>query len=141
MTDTNKEADLLKPCPFCGGKPHLLKDYSEYDRGTYYSYRCKGCGAETRKLYARETCPVFYGQLRDIWNDQRGLADQLQAARDLALEEAALRCDEAHQYHSDARAAQIALGNDDAAQDRMARMTTCRTLGCDIRALKSGAEG
>ena len=89
MTDTSKEAVELKPCPFCGGEPSLSKSYNEYDEGAYLSYRCKSCGASTRELYARETCPVFYGQVRDVWNDRRGIATQLQAARDEALEEAA----------------------------------------------------
>ena len=81
------EAPELKPCPFCGGKPNLSKSYNEHDEGAYFSYRCKSCGASTRELYARETCPVFYGQVRDVWNDRRGIAAQLQEARDEARED------------------------------------------------------
>ncbi|GLO70293.1 hypothetical protein MACH17_18100 [Phaeobacter inhibens] len=70
MTDTSKEAVRLKPCPFCGGKPHLSKSYNEHDEGAYYFYRCKSCGVSTGEFYARETCPVFYEQVRDVWNDR-----------------------------------------------------------------------
>lgn len=77
--------------------------------------------------------------VRALLSERDELRAQLQAARDEALEEAALMCDEAHKYHTGARDIQKARGNEIAAQDRSARMTTCRILGCQIRALKSAS--
>lgn len=58
----------LKPCPFCGGQPTLNKTYHEYDEGEYFNYRCRSCGSQSRMKYARETCPLFYEEVRSLWN-------------------------------------------------------------------------
>ncbi len=69
----------LKPCPFCGGTPHQTKSYNEYDEGTYYSYKCRDCGAKSGEKYARETCPIFYAGLRDDWNRRTDLSPRREA--------------------------------------------------------------
>lgn len=80
---------------------------------------------------------VWAEKTRALVAERDTLRDQLAAARNEALEEAKALADAGHKYHSDARVVQVALGNDDAAQDRMASMTTCAVLSADIDALKS----
>jgi len=80
-------------------------------------------------------------QLRREFNavkaERDALRDQLAAARNETLEEAARVVDIEYEMHKDYRNASLLCNNDDAAQDRLARMTTCSVLSADIDALKS----
>jgi Lar family restriction alleviation protein len=40
------KAPELKPCPFCGGKPHLVTHRTSEDSMGAYVY-CKGCAAQS----------------------------------------------------------------------------------------------
>lgn len=66
-------SDLL-PCPFCGGKAYMFRDYPPDVEGTFYACKCKDCGAQSKSHYARETCPIFFEGVRASWNT-RILAD------------------------------------------------------------------
>ena len=65
-------APELKPCPFCGGKGHLSKD-PDPDHGDFYCIKCSGCRSKSPEFHASETCPIFFGQVRDAWNTRADL--------------------------------------------------------------------
>ncbi len=44
----------LKPCPFCGGKGHMVSRYTKKDRHMYYVVRCK-CHKSPRWFRKPET--------------------------------------------------------------------------------------
>lgn len=83
MTPTDEQPALL-PCPFCGGRASILRSYQEHDEGTYYSYACQGCRAQTGEKYARDTCPIFYAELREAWNTRAVMQPTVAQAAALA---------------------------------------------------------
>ena len=82
-------APELKPCPFCGGKGHIHKD-PDPDHGDYYCVKCSKCRAKSPEFHASETCPIFFGQVRDAWNTRADLCDPTQE-RVKGLVEAAIK--------------------------------------------------
>lgn len=66
MSDVNTVE--LEPCPFCGGKADMSKDYDPDGSGAFYAIKCRKCRAKSSELYAVEACPIFFGQVRDAWN-------------------------------------------------------------------------
>lgn len=64
----------IKPCPFCGGKPHIASEYEPYSEsgGKFYWVRCGSCRAQSAKKYAAQgnDCPVFYSEVWDEWNQR-----------------------------------------------------------------------
>jgi hypothetical protein len=92
---TPEQIDLL-PCPFCGGKAHMASEHDADTGGKFYFITCASCRAKGQESYARETCPIFFGQVRDAWNRRASpvitaLAEDAARAHDLALENARLR--------------------------------------------------
>lgn len=63
-------SEELKPCPFCGGPADIRHSHDE--DGCYWAaVKCRKCGASTRGKWASnrsDTCPIFYGEVRDEWN-------------------------------------------------------------------------
>ena len=94
----------MKPCPFCGGTPHIASEYEDYSEsgGKFFWVRCGSCRAQSAKKYAAQgnDCPNFYAEVRDEWNqrfeqnpseadrwlkeasEQRDRADKAEAERD-----------------------------------------------------------
>lgn len=94
----------MKPCPFCGGAPHIVSEYEPYSEsgGKFYRVRCGSCRAQSAAKYASQgnDCPIFYAEVRDEWNqrheenpaeadrwlkeatEQRDRADKAEAERD-----------------------------------------------------------
>ncbi|KQI68726.1 hypothetical protein AN189_07455 [Loktanella sp. 3ANDIMAR09] len=70
--------DALKPCPFCGGNAAISKDYDPDGSGAFYAIRCNNCRAQSSNVYAVETCPIHFAQVRGAWNT-RAEADALRA--------------------------------------------------------------
>lgn len=96
---TPEQIDLL-PCPFCGGKAHMASEHDADTGGKFYFIKCASCRAKGQESYARETCPIFFGQVRDAWNRRASpvntaLAEDAARAHDLALEVERLRAENA----------------------------------------------
>lgn len=68
------DAPELKPCPFCGGRAYILCDPEPDTNGAFYYVKCTSCRAKGAEFYSVETCPIFYGQVRDAWNTRADLA-------------------------------------------------------------------
>lgn len=62
----------LKPCPFCGGKAAIghEKDFDGF--GEFYFVQCteSGCRAKSGEKFTSEVCPIFMGEVRDLWNNR-----------------------------------------------------------------------
>ena len=75
----------LKPCPFCGGKAHVAREADPH-HGDYFKVACRDCNAQSREKWAAETCPIFYEEVREIWNTRAAIdtteADALREAGD-----------------------------------------------------------
>jgi hypothetical protein len=67
-------APELKPCPFCGAKGHIHKN-PDPDHGDFYCVKCSKCRAKSPEFHASETCPIFFGQVRDAWNTRAEAAE------------------------------------------------------------------
>jgi hypothetical protein len=87
-TPKGQGAPELLPCPFCGGKGHIHKD-PDTELGDFYCIKCSKCRAKSPEFYARETCPIFYGQVRDAWNTRAELLTAAQARAEQAEAEVA----------------------------------------------------
>ncbi|KKL06393.1 hypothetical protein LCGC14_2596490 [marine sediment metagenome] len=78
--------EQLKPCPFCGGKGSMSKDYCPDGGGAFHFIQCSKCRAKGAEFYATETCPIFYGQVRDAWNRRAALTVTPQEAAKVLLD-------------------------------------------------------
>lgn len=104
----------IKPCPFCGGTPHIRSEYEEYSEsgGKFYHVRCGSCRAETGGKYAAkgDDCPNFYAEIWYEWNQRSELSPseadkwlaEATAQRDRA-DNLQLACDELAKSLSQAR--------------------------------------
>ncbi|MFG6599345.1 MULTISPECIES: Lar family restriction alleviation protein [unclassified Sulfitobacter] len=66
--------EQLKPCPFCGGRASMAKSHDPDTHGAFHFIQCHKCRAMSGEFYAVETCPIFYGQVRDAWNARAAIA-------------------------------------------------------------------
>lgn len=71
----------LLNCPFCGGKGSMLKSYDPDGAGAFHFIQCGTCRAKGAEFYAVETCPIFYGQVRDAWNTRAAMQPTPQEPR------------------------------------------------------------
>jgi len=71
-----KMSTELKPCPFCGGKAHIVSETLLDEIGRFYSVKCSKCGAKSGEKFANDTCPLFFEEVREQWN-RRPLEQQL----------------------------------------------------------------
>ena len=62
------ETVRILQCPFCGGQASMSKSYDPDTSGAFHHIQCHKCRAKGGEFYAVETCPIFYGQVRDAWN-------------------------------------------------------------------------
>lgn len=71
----------LKPCPFCGGEAHITHTYDPDGFGAFHHAQCRKCRAKGTEYFARETCPIFFEQVRAAWNTRAKTkaADALEA--------------------------------------------------------------
>ncbi|WP_266030346.1 Lar family restriction alleviation protein [Brucella intermedia] len=61
-------ADLL-PCPFCGSNQLSFRSTPDMDTdGKYHRISCNECGASSRATFAMDACPLFFEELRNVWN-------------------------------------------------------------------------
>lgn len=58
----------LKPCPFCGGKPHRHYERGSDGVGGYLSMKCGGCGAMSPQNLIYEPCHETELQIKAQWN-------------------------------------------------------------------------
>ncbi|MCV6826034.1 MULTISPECIES: Lar family restriction alleviation protein [Halocynthiibacter] len=88
MTDLSKPPKLL-PCPFCEGKAHIHREPCVEGMGYYCAVKCSKCGGKSPEKYYSNgnDCPLFYEDLRNLWNT-RSVAE----VRKAAFEEAATMC-------------------------------------------------
>jgi len=72
-------SEKLLPCPFCGSdQAFIRKEYDEHSAsgGYFHAVHCGKCRASSGPLYASETCPIFYAEVRDAWNVRAAAAKE-----------------------------------------------------------------
>lgn len=86
---------------------------------------------------AEHICPdEDWQEYRAVCAERDALRDQLAAARNETLEEAARVVDIEYEMHKDYRNASLLCNNDEDAQCRLISMTTCASISAAIDALK-----
>lgn len=60
----------IKPCPFCGGIPHVSRDPCPDGGGAYVSIKCGSCRSKSGEKYFSygNDCPQTYVEARNDWN-------------------------------------------------------------------------
>lgn len=62
-------ASEMKPCPFCGSNQLSFRSTPDMDTdGKFHRISCNECGASSRATFAMDACPLFYEELRNVWN-------------------------------------------------------------------------
>ena len=66
----------LKPCPFCGSNQLSFRSTPDMDTdGKFHRISCNECGASSRATFAMDACPLFYEELRNVWNTRPAPVD------------------------------------------------------------------